>query len=111
MSFVSGKRPNLIVWPSKSHHVESILKLANSSNFSVIPVSSSSRYRHHGDTIPKKNNCIILNLSKMNRIENLSILFSASDHKTLEFSLLKFVEELLRTKQIRFFNGKYSNNI
>jgi hypothetical protein len=46
-----------------------------------------------------------------NRIENLSILFSASDHKTLEFSLLKFVEELLRTKQIRFFNGKYSNNI
>jgi len=46
-----------------------------------------------------------------NRIENLSILFSASDHKTLEFSLLKFVEELLRTKQIRFFNGNYSNNI
>jgi len=46
-----------------------------------------------------------------NRIENLSILFSESDHKTLEYSLLKFVEELLRTKQIRFVNGKYKNNI
>lgn len=72
MSFVSGKRPNLIVWPSKAHHVEAILKLANSSNFSVIPVSSSSIYRHHGDTIPKKNNSIILNLSKMSRILSIS---------------------------------------
>ena len=46
-----------------------------------------------------------------NRIENLAILFSASDHKVLEYSLLEFVEELLRTKQISFFNGKYQNNI
>ena len=46
-----------------------------------------------------------------NRIENLYILFSESDHKILEYSLLEFVEELLRTKQIRFVNGKYKNNI
>ncbi|MHA2038062.1 MAG: hypothetical protein ACW98X_16625 [Promethearchaeota archaeon] len=46
-----------------------------------------------------------------NRIENLIILFSESEHKTLEYSLLKFVEELLKTKQIRFLNGKYQNNI
>jgi len=38
-------------------------------------------------------------------------LFSESEHKTLEYSLLEFVEELLRTKQIRFLNGKYQNNI
>ena len=42
-----------------------------------------------------------------NRIENLYILFSESEHKSLEFSLLKFVEELIRTDQIRFLNGKY----
>ena len=46
-----------------------------------------------------------------NRIENLYILFSESDHKILEYSLLEFAEELLRTKQIRFVNGKYINNI
>ena len=39
------------------------------------------------------------------------ILFSESDHKILEYSLLEFAEELLRTKQIRFVNGKYINNI
>ncbi len=46
-----------------------------------------------------------------NRIENLYILFSESDHKTLEYSLLKFVEALLKTKQIRFLNGNYQNII
>lgn len=45
-----------------------------------------------------------------NRIKNLLIVFSESEHKTLEFSLLKFVEELLKTKQIRFLNGKYLIN-
>lgn len=45
-----------------------------------------------------------------NRIKNLHIVFSESEHKTLEFSLLKFVEELLETKQIRFLNGKYQNS-
>jgi len=45
-----------------------------------------------------------------NRIKNLHIVFSESEHKTLEFSLLKFVEELLKTKQIRFLNGKYQNS-
>lgn len=42
-----------------------------------------------------------------NRIENLLILFSKSDHKTLEFSLLGFVEELLKANLLSFSNGKY----
>ncbi|MFX1500535.1 MAG: hypothetical protein ACFFDH_06165 [Promethearchaeota archaeon] len=46
-----------------------------------------------------------------NRIENLFILFSEKEHKTLEFSLFQFVEKLLDTKQIRFHNGKYLINV
>ncbi len=45
-----------------------------------------------------------------NRIENLLILYSESDHKTLEFTLLEFVEELIRAKQIRFVDGEYLIN-
>jgi len=68
MSFTEGHIPDFVVWPSKTQEIEKILKLANKLNFSVIPVSSSSIFRHHGDTIPKKENCIILNLSKMRKI-------------------------------------------
>ena len=62
MSFLKGKSPDLIIWPSKTQEVVKIIKLANQMEFSIIPVSSSSRYRHHGDTIPRKDNSIIMNL-------------------------------------------------
>ncbi len=68
MSFTEGHIPDFVVWPSKTQEIEKILKLANKLNFSVIPVSSSSIFKHHGDTIPHKENCIILNLSKMRKI-------------------------------------------
>ncbi|MFX1317151.1 MAG: FAD-binding protein, partial [Promethearchaeota archaeon] len=54
-----------------TQEIEKILKLANKLNFSVIPVSSSSTFKHHGDTVPRKKNSIILNLSKMRKILNI----------------------------------------
>jgi len=68
MSFLKGKSPDLIIWPSKTQKVVKIIKLANQMEFSIIPVSSSSRYRHHGDTIPRKDNSIIMNLTKMRKV-------------------------------------------
>ncbi|MBY9004072.1 MAG: FAD-binding oxidoreductase [Candidatus Lokiarchaeota archaeon] len=68
MSFFKGNNPNLIVWPSKTQEVTKIIKLANQMDFSIVPVSSSSNDRHHGDTIPRKDNCIIMNLTKMDKI-------------------------------------------
>ena len=68
LSFLKGKSPLCIVWPSKSQDVTKIVKLANNLKFYVIPVSSDSKFKHHGDSLPKKDNCIILNLSRMNKV-------------------------------------------
>ncbi|MFW9900889.1 MAG: FAD-binding oxidoreductase [Candidatus Thorarchaeota archaeon] len=68
LSLVEGKKPKYIVWVLKAKQIEKILKLANSLGFSVIPISSSSTIRYHGDTIPQKDNCIIIDLSRMNKI-------------------------------------------
>ncbi len=71
LSFVKGKKPKYVVWLNKAKQIEDIIKLANSSGFSIIPVSSSSPIRYHGDTIPQKDNCIIVDLSRMNKILNI----------------------------------------
>lgn len=67
-SFLEGFSPDFIVYPSTSHQIEKVVKLANLLDFCIIPVSSSLDERRHGDTIPKRENTIILNLSKMNKI-------------------------------------------
>ena len=71
LSFVEEKSPLCVVWPSSLKEVEKIVKLANSSNFSIVPISSGSGPRHHGDTIPHKDNGVILDLSKMKKIITL----------------------------------------
>lgn len=68
MSFFQGTIPKLVVWPLKTEQIQEILKLANKMDFAVIPVSSSSRLKHHGDTIPRKENSIIIDLSNMKKI-------------------------------------------
>ena len=68
LSFLKGKSPLCIVWPSKSQDVTEILRLANNSKFYVIPTSSDSKFKHHGDSLPKRDNSVILNLSRMNKV-------------------------------------------
>jgi len=71
LSFSPEVAPKYVVWPSNTKIIEEILKLANDIKFSVVPISSSSGPRHHGDTIPKSSNCVILDLSKMKKILNI----------------------------------------
>ncbi|MFX1571748.1 MAG: FAD-binding oxidoreductase [Promethearchaeota archaeon] len=71
LSFFPEKAPKYIIWPQNVYQIENIMKLANALNFSVIPISSRSGPRHHGDTIPRNDNCIILNLSKLTKIRNV----------------------------------------
>ncbi len=71
LSLVEGKKPKYVVWLYKTKQIEKLVKLANSVGFSIIPVSSSSPIRYHGDTIPQKDNCIIADLSRMNKILNI----------------------------------------
>ena len=68
MSFFKGKVPKFVIWPSKTQEILKILKLANQMNFYIIPVSSSSKLRQHGDTLPRKDNCVIIDLSKMKKV-------------------------------------------
>lgn len=71
MSFFPKKDPKYIIWTRNRNQIQKTIKLANSLNFSIIPVSSSSGPRHHGDTIPRNNNSIVLNLSKLKKIINI----------------------------------------
>lgn len=68
LSLLKAKPPLCIVWPSNSQEVAKIVKLANDFNFFLIPVSSNSKFKQHGNSIPKKDDSIILNLSRMNKI-------------------------------------------
>ncbi|MFX1445528.1 MAG: FAD-binding oxidoreductase [Promethearchaeota archaeon] len=71
MSFIQEKMPISIVWPSNTNKIEEIVKLANLEKFSIIPISSNKGPRHHGDTIPHKDNCVVLDLSNMKKILNI----------------------------------------
>ncbi len=71
LSFFPKKAPKYVVWPSNTKIIEEILKLANELKFSVIPISSGSGPRHHGDTIPHKDNSVVLDLSNMKKILNI----------------------------------------
>jgi len=68
MSYVEAKAPICVIWPSNAKKVEKIVKLANDLNFSIIPISSGAGPRLHGDTIPQKDNCVVVDLSKMKKI-------------------------------------------
>jgi hypothetical protein len=71
LSFSVKKEPKYVIWPKNRNQLQQILNLANRLNFSIIPVSSTSGPRHHGDTIPRNNNSIILDLSKFNKVINI----------------------------------------
>ncbi|MFX0029539.1 MAG: FAD-binding oxidoreductase [Candidatus Hermodarchaeota archaeon] len=71
LSYVKGFNPQFVVWVNNTKQIEKILKLANIVGFSVVPISSSSPIRYHGDTIPLRDNSIILDLSRMNRVLNI----------------------------------------
>ncbi|MFX1328361.1 MAG: FAD-binding protein [Promethearchaeota archaeon] len=71
LSFFPHNEPKYVIWPRNRTQIQRILKMANSLKFSIIPVSSPSGPRQHGDTIPRNNNSIILNLSKFNKVVNI----------------------------------------
>ena len=68
LSFSQPVKPKAVIWATESEEISEIIKLANELKLAVIPVSSSEGPRFHGDTVPKKEDTIILDLSKMNKI-------------------------------------------
>jgi len=68
-SFVSPSKPDFVVFPQKVEQVQEVVKLANQSNNLIVPYSSGLNF--HGATIPQRGG-IILNLSRMNKILEIS---------------------------------------
>ncbi len=68
LSFVHGITPLLIVWPINTKQIAKIVESANQHRFYIVPVSSSSKIKLHGDTIPQRERTIIMNMSKMKNI-------------------------------------------
>ncbi|MCP4763618.1 MAG: FAD-binding oxidoreductase, partial [archaeon] len=66
-SFVPSKIPVLVVKPKTRPEVQQVIQLANEEGFHLIPVSSGNP-RLHGDTVPVKDNTVILDLRKLNKI-------------------------------------------
>lgn len=71
LSFYPEKLPSFVIWPRNTKQVEDIVKLANELKLSIVTVSSSQGPRHHGDTVPRKNNSVVVDLSKMKSILNI----------------------------------------
>ena len=66
-SFASPRTPYCVVWPRNVDTVSRLVESAGKYSFSLIAVSSG-KPRLRGDTIPKVENSVIVDLSKMNRI-------------------------------------------
>lgn len=59
--------PSLVVWPKSTEEVVKIVTWANSNSIALVPVSSG-RPRRRGSSLPKVDNSLIVNLSKMDEI-------------------------------------------
>ena len=68
LSFSKKVKPKVIVWPTELEEISNVIKIASQLGMAVIPVSSSKGPRFHGDTVPKGENTIIMDLSRMNKI-------------------------------------------
>lgn len=66
-SYTGNFTPSLVVWPKSTDEVAEIVVWANKNSVALIPVSSGGP-RRRGSSLPKVDNAVIVDLSKMNRI-------------------------------------------
>ncbi|MFW9767785.1 MAG: FAD-binding oxidoreductase [Candidatus Thorarchaeota archaeon] len=59
--------PSLVVWPMSTDEVVKIVIWANSNSVPLVPLSSGGP-RRRGSSLPKTENSVIVDLSKMNKI-------------------------------------------
>ena len=66
-SFVKQRRPSYVVKPKKTKEVQDLVGWANKTGTPLVPVSSSPP-RFRGDTIPALGGEVVVDLSRMNKI-------------------------------------------
>lgn len=67
-SYTAPKKPALVVSPTTRDEVIAVVKLAHAKDVKLVPVSSGPPH-FRGDTIPAVKDAVIVDLTKMNRIE------------------------------------------
>jgi FAD/FMN-containing dehydrogenase len=67
MSFVNSVRPACVVRPKNANDVEKIVKLANETLTTLVPVSSGAPH-FRGDTVPSREGAVIVDLSGMKKV-------------------------------------------
>jgi 4-cresol dehydrogenase (hydroxylating) len=70
-TFEAGRHIPLILRPSSREQVQEILKTANRLEVAVYPVSSGKNWGY-GSRVPTAENCVLLELGRMNRILDFS---------------------------------------
>lgn len=68
ISFVNRVRPAYVVKPRKPGEVQKLINLANKTKTPLVPVSSGTPH-FKGDTVPSNGGSIIVDLSKMKKVE------------------------------------------
>lgn len=68
ISFVNRVKPNCVVTVRKADQVKKLIKLANRTKTPLVPVSSGTPH-FKGDTVPCNGGSIIVDLSRMKKIE------------------------------------------
>jgi len=68
ISFVNRVRPAYVVTPGKAGEVKKLIDLANKTKTPLVPVSSGAPH-FKGDTVPSNGGSIIVDLSKMKKVE------------------------------------------
>src|SRR5512136_64277 len=71
-SGISGVPPACVLKPRSTEEIRSIIELAASEKFFIIPVSSGGP-RHRGDTVPAVKDAVIVDLSGMKKIVRLDV--------------------------------------
>ncbi len=60
-------QPSLVVWPMSTEEVTQVVAWANTESVALVPVSSGDP-RLRGTSLPKVDNAVIMDLSKMNKV-------------------------------------------
>ncbi len=66
-SYTPPKKPALVIQPRKTEDIQNVIKMSGRKGYKLVPVSSGTP-RFRGDTIPEKDNAVIVDLSRMNKI-------------------------------------------
>jgi len=66
-SYVSPRKPSLLVQPKNANEIIRIVKLAGEKQFKLVPVSSGPPH-FRGDTIPAVDDAVIVDMSRMNEV-------------------------------------------